>query len=157
MRDTLDVIDRLAEPDDFRDKLLAFYYDSKGLGQLSRSAISRPRAAVQEQFQALRSLAEERFPPTIDAHLKGVIRARSELLRAGDLDGIIALAQLENSIKPYVELIDLSLDEAARLRIHLKAGLRDADGSPLALNQEGVGSTGAHPWTWLQPPRRPST
>ena len=136
MRDTLDVIDRLAEPDELRDKLLAFYYDSKGLGSFSRSAISHPRAAVQQQFQALRSLAEERFPPAIDAQLKGVIRARSELLRAGDLDGIIALAQLENSIKPYVEMIELSLDEEARLRIHLKAGLHDATAPP------GAGSGG---------------
>jgi hypothetical protein len=92
---------------------------------------------VHEQFQALRGIAEERFPPAVDAHLNGVIRARSELLRAGDFDGIIALAQLEHSIKPHVELIDLSVDEDARLRIHLKASLRDAEGSPLVLHEVG--------------------
>ena len=135
MRDTLDVIERLAEPDSFRDRLLAFYYDSKGLGMLSRSVRTKPHDAVRTHFDALRELVEERFPPAVDAHLKGVVRARSQLLRADDFDGFVALAQLEHGVRPYVELKGLSVDEEARLRIQLRAGLVDSSGSPLVLNE----------------------
>ena len=52
--------------------------------------------------------------------LKGVVRARSQLLRADDFDGFVALAQLEHGVRPYVELKGLSVDEEARLRIQLQ-------------------------------------
>lgn len=137
MRDTLDVIERLAQPEEFRNRLLAFYFDSKGLGMLSRSVRHRPPEAVRKHFDDLRDLAAERFPPEVDAHLKGVVRARAQLLRAGDFDGLVALANLEAELRPRVELLDLDMDADARLRVRVRAGFHDDQGPLMLESVEG--------------------
>lgn len=128
MRDVLNVVERHTEPGDFRDRLLSFWYDSKGLGIVSRSVPNRSREEVRRHFDALRDLAEERFPPSVDNHLGGVMRVRSELLRANDFEGMVALGYLEQGIRIDQQLTELRVGDD-KLTIRLRAGLCYDDGS----------------------------
>jgi poly(ribitol-phosphate) beta-N-acetylglucosaminyltransferase len=135
MRDVLDVVERHTRPGDFRDRLLSFWYDSKGLGILARNAPRKPREEVRRHFDALRELAEERFPPSVDAHLHGVMKVRSALLRANDFEGLLALGHLERGIHIEQSLTDLRT-ERGRLVLQVRTGLAYEDGSPVTFDLE---------------------
>ncbi len=136
MRDVLDVVVRYTEPGAFRNRMLGFWYDSKGLGVVSRNAPRLPREESRKHFDALRELAAERFPPEVDDELKGIMKARSALLRADDFDSLVTLAEAEASID-----LDYSLDQVSvrdsRIELRLSARYRYPDGSTVTLHQEG--------------------
>jgi glycosyltransferase involved in cell wall biosynthesis len=144
LRDTLDVIERYTEPGDLRDRLLAFYYDSKGLGWLTRSVPHRTPAELRKHFDALRELAQERFPPSVDIHLHGMARARSQLLRAGDFEGLVALGAVESTIGVHQELVEIEVVDDT-FRVRAITGLCYGDGSPLEFQVDGGR-------TWWRPP-----
>jgi glycosyltransferase involved in cell wall biosynthesis len=130
MRDVLDVVKRHTEPGDFRDRLLSFWYDSKGLGVLARNLPRKPRDEMRRHFDALRELAEERFPPSVDKHLHGVMKVRSALLRANDFEGMLALAELERGIHIEQSLSEAFVDDET-LTLRMQVRLAYADGSPV--------------------------
>jgi poly(ribitol-phosphate) beta-N-acetylglucosaminyltransferase len=132
MRAVLDVVEEHTEPGAFRDRLLAHWYAAKGLarigGTLSRRSEGRPR----ELLEALRDLAEERFPPSVDQHLSGIMRVRSALLRAGDFDSIEALAAAERGMR-----VEYRLRDAPGPGFEVSAALSYRDGAPVLLEREG--------------------
>ncbi len=136
MRDVLDVVERYTEPGEFRDRLLAFWYDSKGLGIVARNAGRVPAQQARAHFDALRALAEERFPPSVDNHLHGVMKARSALLRANDFAGMVSLSTMENGIHVDQTVTTAHVDGDA-LVLRLRVGLAYADGSPVVFEHAG--------------------
>jgi hypothetical protein len=135
MRDTLDVVARYTQPGDFRDRLLSFYYDSKGLNVLARGVRHKTLEQSRKHFDALRTLTQERFPPSVDRYLHGMARARSQLLRAGDFEGMLALGAVESRIRIHQELLDVGVVDN-KLRLRAISGLAYGDGSPLTFQIE---------------------
>lgn len=128
MRDVLDVIEQHTQPGTLRDTLLSFYYDSKGLNQISQESAKKSRRQLRNHFDALRALTEERFPPSIDAQLMPVRRIQSQLLRSGDFTRMRALAQAESGLRLRAELEHAEVEED-QLTVRARVKLQYADGS----------------------------
>lgn len=133
LRDVLDVVERHTEPGDFRDRLLSFWYDKKGLNAFANYLPRTSPDEMRRHFDALRDLAEERFPPSVDKHLHGSMKVRSALLRANDFEGLLALAELERGIHIEQTLSEASV-EGESLTLRTRISLAYADGSPVTFD-----------------------
>jgi glycosyltransferase involved in cell wall biosynthesis len=118
VRDVLDVVERHTEPGPFRDALLDHWYRGKMLGRVGgRAWPGRPDDYRRELHAAVRRLALERYGDDVGERLPFHLRIRSQLLRHGTYEDLLALSELE-----------------AELRA--KVVLREADGAVLRLRGE---------------------
>jgi poly(ribitol-phosphate) beta-N-acetylglucosaminyltransferase len=99
MGEVLDVIDEHTEPGPFRDRLYARWYRGKMLNRVEKIHSNPDVARRRPLYAAMHELAVERFPDGVDAFLPFNLRARSALLRAGDYDGLEALADEETAMR----------------------------------------------------------
>jgi glycosyltransferase involved in cell wall biosynthesis len=103
VREVLDVVEAHTEPGPLRDRLLAHWYRSKGLWRLEGAVFLRRDEAFNRQiFREVRQLAMERFPVEVDRFMPFKYRVRSQVVRAGSFDGIVALARFEKRLVPVV-------------------------------------------------------
>ena len=128
VREVLDIVEANTEPGELRDRLRLHWYRSKGLSRLGENPPVRPfvrrgKAYNRELFDAVAALAAERIPPDLDRLLPFNMRVRSHLVRAGDLDGLYALARYEAGLEARVRLtghrdhrLGADLELQARLR-----------------------------------------
>ena len=123
VREVLDIVCEHTEPGPWRDRLLTHWYRGKMLGRVSgHSFLRREDAFNRELVGAIRSLALERFDDRVHARLGFNMRARSLLLRAGDYDGLLRLAELESSLRARVKA--RVRGDGRRLTVTLRAALR---------------------------------
>jgi poly(ribitol-phosphate) beta-N-acetylglucosaminyltransferase len=131
VREVLDIVEAHTEPGDFRDKLLVHWYRGKMLGRVGgESFLNRVPEGRRELLDAVRELATERFGPQMTATLPLQLRLRSRLLRDGNLDALVHLAEFETSLQAKTRLrrvrgdgTHLVLDLQARLgrqNLHLR-------------------------------------
>lgn len=125
LRDVIDVVEANVERGSEEwERLLAHWYRSKVLWQLTAAKLERhDREYIREALDASRAVALERFPPIIDPWLPAALRVRSHLLRAGDLDGLYALAELEARLRSRV-LVTKIRREPDTVTVRLEARLR---------------------------------
>jgi poly(ribitol-phosphate) beta-N-acetylglucosaminyltransferase len=136
-REVLDLIERHTDAGPLRDQLLGAWYREKMLRRVGGSLLLRfPPDYRRELFGEIRRLALERFGPGVVQGLPARFRVRSALLRAGDLERLIALATVETAIKPAVRLEDLRW-ERGRLTVDVSGRLGHADGTPLGFPGDG--------------------
>jgi hypothetical protein len=129
MRDALDVVEAHTEPGPRRDRMLAHWYRTKGLGQLV-ATLGRGGADARAHFEALADLVSERFPATVDDHLPPIMRVRSHLLRAGEFEILCRLLGAERGMRPERRLKRLrAVDGELEFKVH--AHLIYSDGSPV--------------------------
>jgi poly(ribitol-phosphate) beta-N-acetylglucosaminyltransferase len=123
VRDVLDLVCEHTEPGPWRDRLLTHWYRGKMLGRVGgRSFARRDDAFNRELMDAIRSLALERYDEDVHARLAFNMRARSLLLRAGDYDGLLRLAELEAALRARVKLHVRG--DGRRLTLSVRAAIR---------------------------------
>jgi glycosyltransferase involved in cell wall biosynthesis len=134
VREVLDLVERHTEPGPFREKVLLHWYRGKMLGRVGGGAfLTRDPGFRRELFEAVRGLALERYDESMHARLPFQLRIRSRLLRDGDLESLVALAELESRLRATVSLRRVGGD-GTHLVVRLRARLgRDA----LVFRREG--------------------
>jgi poly(ribitol-phosphate) beta-N-acetylglucosaminyltransferase len=136
LRDALDVVEEHTEPGDFRNRLLAHWYRTKGLAWLGPGFARRDPDDAYRFLDSLRGLAAERYPAGVDEHLPGILRVRSALLRAGAFDEIRRLAEFERTLDVQQNLEQLEAGDG-RLTIRVAAQVHHPDGTPVAFEPVG--------------------
>src|SRR4051794_18504928 len=100
VREVLDVVDAHTEPGPLRDRLYLRWYRGKVLARFARADFPRDDADQRRAaFMGARALAQERFPPALDARLEYATRLSAALLRRGDLPGLEALAGFAGALR----------------------------------------------------------
>ena len=127
VREVLDLVEARTEPGPWRDQLLTHWYRSKMLGRVGgRAFVARAPDWREELYEAVRSLALERFGEDVHERLPFSLRVRSKLLRAGNLDALIRLSRFERRLRAVVGIRGI---EAAGT--HLVVRLESWLGGPL--------------------------
>jgi glycosyltransferase involved in cell wall biosynthesis len=99
VREVLDIVDAHTEPGPLRDRLYMRWYRGKALGRLNGNQFGgRELDYLQRVLDEVRALQAERFPERLDAALTYRDRLRARLVRAGSLDGLRALGELEQRL-----------------------------------------------------------
>lgn len=144
MRDVLDVVADHTEPGPFRDLLLSHWYRTKGLRLIGPSFDKRPPDDARALFSALYELMQERFPPSVDDHVPGVLKVTSHLLRARDQDTVVALAAAQRGMT-LEQTLDRAEWDGDALVVTATARLLYADGTPVELDER-------YGHVWWRPP-----
>ena len=111
VRRVLDVIDEHTEPGPFRDRLYVRWYRGKILGRVGGHPILRYVGDQRRmRYEEARGVALERFGEHLDALLPPAYRQRAQLLRAGDFDGLVALAERETAMKVTARIAGIRHD-----------------------------------------------
>jgi poly(ribitol-phosphate) beta-N-acetylglucosaminyltransferase len=146
MGEVLDIVDEHTQPGEFRDRLYARWYRGKMLNRVEK-VLSNPDAEHRMRlYHAMHELSAARFPESVDAHLPFNLRERSRLLRAGRLDELAALAELERKLRVEARATSVRQDgDAVELRVESELdGLRfERDGDRVVWGPERSDATDA--------------
>ena len=136
VREVLDLIDEHMEPGPLRDRVRSHWYRGKMLGRVGgANFIARDPDHKRALYEEIRKLALERFGDEVDAYLAFNARARSRLLRAGDFDGLEALAEYEAGLRTEATLVELEPDgEGVALVIESRIA---GEAGPLVFERDG--------------------
>jgi glycosyltransferase involved in cell wall biosynthesis len=105
VREVLDLVEGELDPSPFRERVLSHWYRGKMLSRVGGGRWLRHDEDYRRRlYEAVRALALDRYDEGVHAHLPFNLRIRSRLLRAGAMDGLIALAELERDVRVRVEL-----------------------------------------------------
>ena len=146
MREVLDIVDEHTEPGPFRDRLYARWYRGKMLNRVEKIHSNPDVSRRRPLYAAMHELAVERFPDGVDAFLPFNLRARSQLLRAGDYDALEALQDYESSMKAQARATAMRpVEGGAELTVEGElTGLRFLrDGERLVWGEDRVDATDA--------------
>jgi poly(ribitol-phosphate) beta-N-acetylglucosaminyltransferase len=122
MGEVLDIVDEHTEPGPFRDRLYARWYRGKMLNRVEKVHSNPDRARRRPLYAAMHDVAVGRFPESVDGFLPFNLRARSQLLRAGDYDALESLAEFESRLRAEARAVAVS---GGVLRVEAElAGLR---------------------------------
>lgn len=100
--ESLRPIEEELAPGPKQDTLLVRWYRSRILERLGPQFIERSDTYKKNLMTVVGGLID-RFPPRLDPQLAFVDRARSALLRAGDVDGLVELAALDRDLRCRTE------------------------------------------------------
>jgi glycosyltransferase involved in cell wall biosynthesis len=105
VRDVLDLVERHTEPGPWRDEVLDHWYRGKMLRRVGGSGfLGRDASYRRELYEAVRGLALERYPDGVHERLPFNLSVRSRLLRDGNYEGLVALAEFESALRAKVGL-----------------------------------------------------
>jgi glycosyltransferase involved in cell wall biosynthesis len=100
VREVLDLIDEHTEPGDLRDRLYTRWLRGKVLGRAGGPPFLKwDEEYRRERYEEIRAITLERFGEQVDALLPLSWRVRAKLVRAGDYEGLKALAAYERSLR----------------------------------------------------------
>ncbi|HEX8207737.1 MAG TPA: glycosyltransferase family 2 protein [Solirubrobacteraceae bacterium] len=121
VREVLDLIDEHTEPGELRDRLYTRWLRGKLLGRAGGPPFLKwDEAYRRARYDEIRRLTLERFPESVDALLPLNWRVRAALVRAGDYEGLKALAAYEAGLGTVVR-VDAIHDEGDELVLDLEA------------------------------------
>lgn len=103
-----------------------------GPGLLSRAAEDRADVVGQ-----IRAFMDQYAPPSLDDGLNPVLAARAQLVRCGDVDGLVALARADRGVKPIPVATRAEWDDDGALHVAVEVRWQDHSGKPLALRRDG--------------------
>src|SRR3954452_15402516 len=135
LRDALRVVDAHVPAGETRDLLLSHWYRTKVLGKLGGRFATRPEAELRVQLDAARALTEEWFSAAVDAHVDGIYKVRSHLLRADDLGGLRLLAAGEQGMG-LAQQVDGIRHDGETIEVSMSAWFVHADGTPFLCDQQ---------------------
>jgi hypothetical protein len=134
LREILDEIDRGVPAGPLRARLAGRFYRTEILARLNgEQFLTAPPAYQRELFDALRTIARDRFGEDVHEGMGAFARIRSRLLRDGDLADLVALGQ-----RALAFAVDARVTSAGwrggRLGLRFRATLsRGDDAHPLTL------------------------
>jgi poly(ribitol-phosphate) beta-N-acetylglucosaminyltransferase len=136
LREVLDVVDAHTEPGPFRDRLYARWYRGKMLARLGGEALlAYAPDARRGRYEAIRRLAVERFGARADPFLPANLRLRSQVLREGGYEALVALAETEAGLRARLVVEELRPDgTGVALRLRGSLGARSG---PLRFRRDG--------------------
>ena len=109
VREVLDIVDAHTEPGELRSTLKLHWYRGKILQRVGgRSFLSREEDWAREIYDAVRSIAMERYGPDDEARLAFNLRVRSRLLREGTWESLRALAAAERDMAATATVTQLT-------------------------------------------------
>ena len=136
LREVLDVVEAHTEPGELRQTLMSHWYRGKMLKRVGSGNLLRRDPELRAQIVAeVRKLADERFGPWAEDLLGFNRRLRSRLLREGTLDGLLALAAVEQSLKAETTLVSSHAVDG-NLVVSTE-GILVSDDGPLAFERSG--------------------
>lgn len=135
--ETLDVIDRLTEPGELRNRLLVRPYGGELVGKLAEKRVHRWGDELRQRIiDRIRPLMLERFPDEIADRLPIARRAHARAILDNDLDRLIEVADHTAAPIARAELCDL-VWAADRWRGTVEIELQHGDGTPIRLTPVG--------------------
>ena len=135
--ETLDVIDRLTEPGELRNRLLVRPYGGELVGKLAEKRVHRWDDELRQRIiDRIRPLMLERFPTEIADRLPIARRAHANAILADDLERLIAVADHTAAPIAHAELHDLDWSRD-RWRGTVEVELRHDDGAPIVVTSVG--------------------
>jgi glycosyltransferase involved in cell wall biosynthesis len=131
LREVLDIVEANTRPGAFRDRMLRHWYRVKMVGRLGGPTfLWRSDEERQELFDDVRTLAAERFTPSVTEGVTANLRVRAALMEAERLDGLVALAEWESELR--VELVPgVARWQDGALRLPLDVTLTRKDKVPI--------------------------
>ncbi len=136
VREVLDLIDQHMEPGPLRDRVRAHWYRGKMLGRVGgRNFTERDPALRRPLYEEIRRLALERFGDEVDTYIAFNARVRSRLLRDGQYEALVALAEFEAGLRTEATVVELAPDDEG-VAMAIEARIAGDDG-PLAFVREG--------------------
>ena len=103
LAEVLDLVEAETEPGRRRDALLLHWYRQKMLGRLGGALfVAHDPEYRRELYDAVRRLALDRFPETLEEQLPFLLRLRARLMRNSDFDALLALAKYESALGGWV-------------------------------------------------------
>ncbi len=128
MREALDVVDEFTTPGPFRDAMMRRWLNSGIVRRArGRTILGASPEYRHELLSTMHTLVTERIPEGADAGLLPVPRVAAGLLRAGDEDGLVALATWEQTVKMSAVTTGLKwVDGGAHLTVTCRYGLNAA-------------------------------
>ena len=137
VREVLDIVDEHTEPGPVRDRMYAHWFRSKGLERLKGQRWAKGADAhAEEVYHEVRRLANERFGPSVIAHLPLKFRTLAHAVLADRQDLIVAQARLEHGLEADVVLEAYERRPGA-LGVRIAARLRDGTGEPVRFRRVG--------------------
>jgi len=137
LREVLDLIDEHMEPGPLRDRVRSHWYRGKMLGRVGgANFMTRDPVHRRPLYEEIRKLALERFGDEVDDYIAYNARVRSRLLRAGDYDGLMALAKFEAGLRTEASLLELEPDEEGGVALVIESRIV-GDAGPLAFERDG--------------------
>ncbi len=122
VREVLDLIDEHMEPGPLRDRVKSHWYRGKMLGRVGgNNFLTRAPAAKRPLYEEIRTLALERYGDEVDDYLAFNARVRSHLLRAGDYEGLEALARFEAGLETQATVLEIEPEEDEAVGMVLEA------------------------------------
>jgi glycosyltransferase involved in cell wall biosynthesis len=108
VREVLDIVDAHTEPGELRSTLKLHWYRGKILQRVGGKAfLSREEDWAREIYDAVRSIALERYGPEDESRLAFNLRVRSRLLREGTWESLRGLAAAERDMKATATVTQL--------------------------------------------------
>jgi glycosyltransferase involved in cell wall biosynthesis len=126
--DTIALILRHTDAGPFRDRMLAYWYQRRILSMLNHRWTQDAAEVSERRFSRWCRRVEEHFPAQIDPHLPALMRTRSSLLRAGELDRLLALARQRVRLVQGPAAVSVRRRDA---RLTVDVWLSWADGTPV--------------------------
>lgn len=148
LRDVLDVVDQHTAPGPVRDHFYRRFMRVELLGKLSGQKVIKTRLERGDLWlEPIRRLAEERFPPAVDAGLPTTARVRAHLMRHGTFAEVKELTSRTRRVQPEVTAVPVPLGRGpagnGRVRLQVTGTLVE-DGLAVRLQPDGEGG-------WLLP------
>lgn len=133
LRNVLREIKANSEPGPLQDKMLTRNYRVELLRGVTEPKVLQRRPEVLQQVVDLcGALGREEMPPTVAAGLPAVQRLRAQLLEAGDVEGLLALARELETVQPHVTYGETRWRDGT-LVVPLQVRLLRADGTPFTV------------------------
>jgi hypothetical protein len=99
VREVLDLVDAHLEPGPLREQVRSHWYRGKMLGRVGGRGFRAYRPEFKRRlYEEIRRLALERYSDDVHDRLAFNLRVRSQLLRAGRYDALVALADWEGAL-----------------------------------------------------------
>jgi glycosyltransferase involved in cell wall biosynthesis len=105
VREVLDLVEARTPPGEERERLLAHWYRGKMLGRVGGSSwLKRDEEWRVELYEAVRTLALERFRDDFHDRFPFSLRLRSKLLRSGEFEALGRLSRYERRLQALIRV-----------------------------------------------------
>ncbi|MFD1824942.1 glycosyltransferase family 2 protein [Mumia zhuanghuii] len=133
LAEVLDVLEQAPIERSKRARLVQFWYSTRMLKRLGPYWFDQWTPEYRDEaIRIIGDLAAKRIPAALDDGLEPVLARRAALLRAGDADGLVALADVDRGVHLRVDDAEV-IWSGGRLGLAVTGTLADATGSALAL------------------------
>lgn len=125
LADIIEIVERNTDPGEFRNSILRRFYRTEMLGRFRDDRVSRYEPDfLRRLFDAEHRLAKERIPVAVRQQLPPVQRQLSDLLYAGDLEGLRTFCAHTSRLRAHARVDRAEVTADRHLLLHWTAELR---------------------------------